>query len=363
MEIHEIIDLYLKKKAEKEKSILEFLESNTQDAHQHFLVIQKVPTTMYAACNSIEQIYQNNIAYIENSLKFNWSDELPYLEPWIGVGVYATAFGGVYLWREDNAPDTHYTYHKIEQVRNLDYPDYRKSPIMQMVLDCIDYMKEKTLGMIPISCTDTQSPSDTSTLILDTSEFFTACYTDEEIIFDFMKKVTDMIIEFSHVQAERIGKDLWTRPGHMMVSSTAYRGLSISDDNLAVCSPKINQKIAFPFNQLIANAFDGVAIHSCGDWSKTMQLLGQMTNVLNVECSTSLVCDPTPNKPAEIRDALKGKGIIAKVRMGDDLAEVIPQLEALADKDLKLIIELTYSEDKAEKNYKAVKEKLTELYQ
>jgi len=77
----------------------------------------------------------------------------------------------------------------------------------------------------------------------------------------------------------------------------------------------------------------------------------------------SKVCDPTPSNPAEIRDAMRGKGIITKIRVGDDLEELIPQLEDLVDPDLKLIIELTYSEERAEKNYKVVKEKLSELYQ
>ena len=362
MEISQIIDRYQQKKAEKEKGILQFLGASNQPGSRKFMVIQHPPTDMYGACNSIEQVYRNNIANFENMLRLEWTDELPFLEPWIGVGVYATAFGGVYKWREDNAPDTYYAYHQIEEVKNVEYPDYRKSPIMGMVLDCIDYMKEKTLGQLPISCTDTQSPFDTATLILDAAEFFTACYTHEEIVFNFMKKVTDLIIEFSNVQGQRIGGDLWIRPGHIAVSSTAYRGLSISDDNLPVSSPKINQKVAFPFDQMLADAFNGLAIHSCGNWAKTMARLDQMKNILMIDCAVSKVCDPTPNIPSEVRDSMKGKGIITKVRVGNDLAEVIPQVEALANPDLKLIIELTYDETMAERNYKTVKDKLEELY-
>ncbi len=365
MEINQIVDLFQQRKSEKERTILTFLgavlpENSAEDAK--FLVIQRPPTDMFGACNSIEQVYQNNIAYIERSLLFDWTDELPYLEPWIGTGVYASAFGSVYKWREDNAPDAYYAYHKIEEVKDIAYPDYRKSPIMTMVLDCIDYMKEKTRGQIPMSCTDTQSPFDTATLILDAAEFFTACYTHEEIVFVFMKKITDLIVEFSNVQGQRIGADLWVRPGHIMVGGTVYRGLSISDDNLPVSSPRINQKVAFPYDQMLADAFDGLAIHSCGNWAKTMDRLDRMTNILMIDCATSKVCDPTPNVPAEVRTAMHGKGIITKVRVGNDLAEVLPQLEDLAAPDLKLIIELAYSEENAEKNYKAVKEKLSALY-
>lgn len=367
MEISQIIDLYQQRKAEKEAEILAFLVGSSPDggnaaARHPFLVIQRTPNDSFGACNTIEQVYRSNITYIERSLQFKWSDELPYLEPWIGTGVYASAFGSVYKWREDNAPDAYYAYHKIEEVIDVPYPDYRKNPIMTMVLNCIDYMKEKTRGQIPISCTDTQSPFDTATLILDAAEFFTACYTHEEIVFNFMKKITDLIIEFSNVQGALIGDDLWVRPGHIMVSSTSYRGLSISDDNLPVSSPKINQKVAFPYDQMLADAFDGLAIHSCGNWAKTMARLDQMSNILMIDCAASKVCDPTPNTPSEIRDAMRGKGIITKVRVGDDLEEILPQIEALASPDLKLIVELAYNEENAEKNYRTVKEKLEALY-
>ena len=114
---------------------------------------------------------------------------------------------------------------------------------------------------------------------------------------------------------------------------------------------------------MLADAFNGLAIHSCGNGAKTMQRLGLMHNILMIDCAVSKTCDPTPNFPSEVREAMKGKGIITKVRVGSELEEILPQVEALADPDLKLIIELAYSEESAERNYKAVKEKLIELYQ
>ena len=122
------------------------------------------------------------------------------MEPWIGTGVFANAFGCEYHFRDDNAPHVRYRYHKIEEVRDIEYPDYRKSPIMSMVLDCIDCFRERTHDGLPIALTDTQSPFDTATLILDAAEFFTACYTEPEIVTDFLQKITDLIVEFSEVQ-------------------------------------------------------------------------------------------------------------------------------------------------------------------
>ena len=97
-------------------------------------------------------------------------------------------------------------------------------------------------------------------------------------------------------------------------------------------------------------------------WVGNVQRLGLMHNILNIDCATSTVVDPTPNIASEVRSAMKGKGIITKVRVGSELEEILPQVEALADPDLKLVIELAYSEENAERNYKTVKDKLLELY-
>ena len=203
--------------------------------------------------------------------------------------------------------------------------------------------------------------------MLDTAEFFTACYINEEIVLDFMEKITNLIIEFSKIQIQRIGECLLAKPGQIMPSSTSYRGISISDDNLAVSSPQINEKIALPFNQKIADAFNGLAIHSCGKWTHTMAKLKHLRNILMIDCAITPESDPTPNIAAEVRDAMKGSSIITKVRTGTNIEKAIPILEELFDPSIKLIVGIEYSREnyspeKAENNYKIVKDLLNGLY-
>ena len=358
MEIQAVIDRFQQRKEEKEARLLDFLQGGATK----YIVIQRPPADLWGVCNSIEMIYRNNMAYLEQVLELDWTDELPYLEPWIGTGVYANAFGCEYYWREDNAPDIHYRYHKIEEVQGIDYPDYRKSPVMNMVLDCIDVMKERTLGKLPICLTDTQSPFDTATLILDAVEFFTACYTHEEIAHGFMDLITRMIIEFSQVQANQIGHELLAKPGHIMPSSVSFRGISISDDNLAVSSPLINERIALPYNQKIADAFDGVAVHSCGRWAHTMLKLRGFKNIIMVDCALQTDPDPTPHAPEEVRQAMKGSTMITKVRVGSDAVLFIPVLERVFDPSLRLVVHLDFSAERARENYQVVTDMLARLY-
>jgi hypothetical protein len=334
MDLEKLSDLYLQRREERLARMQRFWAGDAR-----YLVIQRPSYHLWSQCNSIDGVYDNNLRHMDSWLSMPWSDELPHMQPWFGTGVYANAFGCEYLWRRGEAPDTHVRYHHIEEVRGLPMPDWRKAPVMGMVLECIDVIKERTRGRFPIALTDTQSPFDTATLVLDTSEFFTACYTEEETAADLMNIISRLIIEFSHEQARRIGIGLVSRPGHVMPSLTSIGGILLSDDNLAVSSPQINEKFALHFDQLIAHEMGGVAIHSCGVWDRTMKLLPGR-GVTAIDCSVSPRWDPTPMTPAMVRSALTGTGIVAKARCGGTREEIEEAVAALAGPDMRLILDI-----------------------
>ena len=233
---------------------------------------------------------------------------------------------------------------------------------MRMVIDCINNFKEKTQGKLPIVYTDTQSPFDTATLVLDASEFFSACYTDEETVMQFMQTITDLTIEFSKEQMQAIGSDCLVKPGHIFPASTKLRGIALSDDNIAVASPDINERVAMPFNQQIADVFGGLAVHSCGNWSHTMPIYKNLQGLYMIDCALSLECDPNPNAPALVREGLRGSDVIAKVRVGKDMANVEKILNDLIVPDLHTIVQIEYEEGIAGENYKRINGMLEELY-
>lgn len=359
MELEQLADLYLKRHEERAREITRFWAGETS-----FLVVQRPSYHLWGQCNSVEEVYANNLRHMESWLSMQWTDELPHLQAWFGTGVYATAFGCEYLWRQGEAPDSHVRFHGIEEVRGLPMPDWRKSAVMGMVLDCIDALKERTRGKIPIALTDTQSPCDTATLVLDTSEFFTACYTEEETVSELLGTITELIIEFSGEQARRIGEGLVSRPGHVMPSLPGLRGITLSDDNLAVSSPHINEKFSLRFNERIAREMGGVAVHSCGVWDHTMRLLPGR-GVIAVDCSVSPRWDPTPMTPEMVRSALGGTGIAVKARCGGTRDEIEHAISALAGPDMRVILDIArIDEDEAvyartaERNYKRARDML-----
>ncbi len=334
MDIEGLIDLYEERRAERLPRLERFWAGEVD-----YLVIQRPSYHLWGECNSVEGVCGNNLRHLEAWLSMEWSDELPHMQPWFGTGVYANAFGCEYLWRKGEAPDTHPRYKGIEELRAIEMPDWRKSQVMGMVLDCIDALVEMTGGRVPIACTDTQSPFDTATLVMDTSEFFIACYNEEETAARLMDRIASLIVDFSREQARRIGEGRVARPGHVMPSLTTQGGLMLSDDNLAVSSPFINEKFSLRSNEAIARELGGVGIHSCGVWDHTMRLL-KGRGVMAVDCSVSPFWDPTPMTPEMVGAALGGSGIVVKARCGASREDIARAIKALAGPGHRLILDI-----------------------
>lgn len=363
VDISRLIDLYQRRREQRETRLRTFLESPSPA----FLVVQTPPTTSrWESCNDINAICRNNLLYMQESLGFEWSDDLPYMEPWIGTGLYANAFGSKYVFRTNDAPHTEYRYHRVEQLAGIEYPDWRESPIMRMTLDCIDALKEATRGEICMSTGDTQSPFDTASLVLDACEMFAGCLERPDLISDYFSKIADLVIEFTRVQIERIGSGLAVMPGHQYPSLPHIKGLLVSDDNLAVSSPSVNRSLALPADARIGAAFDGLVVHSCGNWARTMADVASMPEVLGIECAIAEAghhpSDSQPNDPLAVRDALHGSAIMLKARFSHDMDLALEDIETVADPSRRIIVEVPYDPSRAENNYMRATSLLEKIY-
>ena len=367
VDVAEVIDRYDERREERGGRLLRFYTEDRPD----FLILQHPAGTVWQRCNTVEEVYESNLRYCRDALEVDHTDDLPFLEPWVGTGVYANAFGCEYVFRDGDSPHVRYRYHAIDEVADVEYPDYRKSPIMDMVLDSIDCFKERTRQRLPIALTDTQSPFDTATLVVDACELYAACYTHESVVAELLQKITDLIVEFSRVQIDRIGDALVARPGHSMPSLLGAPGFSISDDNLAVASPRVNRRFALPYDRQLADALGPLAIHSCGTWTHTMPAVRDMGGVMAIECAVGEgrdegqaagLHDPAPNNPAEVRRSLAGSPIITKARPGDNLEKTLAMLDDLVDPGRKLIVEIPHHPEDAEFNYRRIEERLRKWY-
>lgn len=353
---HEVIDMYQMRYEQRHGYLTQFFQD---DGDTQFLIIPRAVNGLYTHCSSCEVILDENLQYLHSQLQLEYCDDLPHLEPWIGSGVYAQAFGSTYLWGEGLAPDTKHVFNAIGEVENLEYPDWRQAEIMKMVLDAIELLKTATEGKIPIGITDTQSPQDTASLILDTTELITGMYTHAELVHNLLSNITNLIKEFTHVQIQAIGESLLASPGHGFVGYPFLRGIGLSDDNMVISSPDFNQEYSFPYMNTLSDEFGGLALHSCGNWVKTMPRLTKLRNLQMIDFALAgNNTDPNPIPAAEAVEALCEYQGILKVRPGDDLKAALQEIEVLCRLKNRIIVDFPYTPETYSEYYYSVQDLL-----
>ena len=349
---------FSKFKAEKEQNLLAFHQASQPG---EVPVVVRVPNNASGkVCRYREQSLAVQLDAMALSMQVK-SDFLytSYLEPWHGVGVYANIFGSPVNWSDYDAPQTHYLYHALEEVENLKRPDIMAAELPQMVMETMRYFRKMTGDRLDICLTDTQSPNDSASLILDTTAFFTASLAETERLEPFMHLLTDVMIEFSEMQFEALGPTA-SHPGHGFLSAPGLRGIAVSDDNMAVISKPSYRNTALPYNNRLGEHFGCVSIHTCGNFKQNYEIVKQVKNLQLVDCAVS-GADPDPNNAGKLAAAFAGSGIALKVRIGGP--EHWHVLDELVRPDLKLMLQISHEGDVAQTNatYEALKARVRSL--
>ncbi len=294
------------------------------------------------ACRDRRESLRLQLGALGKSLDYA-TDAPTYLEPWYGIGTTASAFGSEYEWFAGQAPASRPLYRSLADMPPLVPRDFDQVPIMRYTLDTIDYFLNQTQGRVPLSWSDLQAPLNVATDLIDTSAFFTAMIEKPDRVRGILSAVTEVVIQFTRQQSDLIGERL-TRPGHGFASSRAGRGIGLSTDNLVMISPKLYEKFCVADNTAIGNAFEGVAIHSCGDYARWLPALKKINNLLMVDAAFSPQTDPKPNAPETFRDAFVNTGVIVQARMVGEPDEVLALTKRLWTPGLKLVV-VTYVQD------------------
>jgi hypothetical protein len=143
-----------------------------------------------------------------------------------------------------------------------------------------DYFVTETAGRYPVAMTDLQGPLDTAYLVWESSAFMLAMYTNPKEVHHLMRLVTDLIIRYVKAQRARSPEflpchypPLWLPDG---------RGIAISDDGLAVISPKLYREFCLPYVNELSEEFGGVMIHSCGNFVHQFENLERIHNLRGI---------------------------------------------------------------------------------
>ncbi len=207
---------------------------------------------------------------------------VPHIQPQGGVTVFASAFGCDVEFFEHTMPWAHPVILEDDPARkvyDLVPPAVTDGQLGEM-LEFTDYFVAETGGRYPVAITDLQGPLDTAYMIWEPSAFMLAMYDHPKEVHHLMRLVTDLIIRYVKEQRARSPEflpchfpPLWLPDG---------RGISVSDDGLAVISAKLYREFCLPYMNEISEEFGGVMIHSCGDFTHQLDNLDQVRDLRGI---------------------------------------------------------------------------------
>ncbi len=304
----------------------------------------RVGEVFSAGCRDMHQSLNWQLGGLQKSLMFK-SDIPNFLEPWYGIGTIASAYGLDYHWSPKQAPAVTGGFGSIFDALDFETQPVEKTAIGSHTLHMIEYFLEKTKALIPISLTDTQSPLNVAVNLIDTTGFMMELVLHPEKVRLLLDQIADLMIDFNRKQLDLI-KPVSVWPGHGFPSSSEFKGIGMSDDNMLMISGQHYLDICGPATVKTGNTFGGPAFHSCGNWSDRIAYVKQLTNLTMVDAAFSPETDPDPN-PAESFLAFAGTGIVVNARIVGNVNTVTQTVKKLWQPGMKLII-TTYCETPAE---------------
>ena len=154
----------------------------------------RVPQVFSYGCKDRKLSLALQLGALQESMKY--AADIPnFLEPWYGIGTVASAFGVDYEWPEGQAPAIKPPFKSVQEALNYNLKPIEETAIGKNTLAMIEYFIEKTKGKIPISLTDTQSPLNTASLIIDNNSLFMSFFDCPDDLKKLLQVITDLLIK------------------------------------------------------------------------------------------------------------------------------------------------------------------------
>jgi uroporphyrinogen-III decarboxylase len=209
--------------------------------------------------NFQERSYYDQVKEIDD-------DFVPYVMPWFGTVVAASALGCQIEFppKQDPAANPrYYPIRTVEDIQAMEIPDPEIAGLMPRVLDVLRYMK--THSVLPVGITDFQGPLTTANQLMGYDKLIYMMYDHPDATHELMDKVTETLIMWVKKQKEVIGEPLNYCIGDQQVYTGPNAGVWFSDDDAVLMSAASYREFVVPYNSRILEAFGGGVVHYCGN--------------------------------------------------------------------------------------------------
>jgi hypothetical protein len=218
-------------------------------------------------------------------------DYVPTRPTYLGTGVFPSAFGSPVEWFENADPWAEpVVATDPEAVYSLHLPSVEDG-LLGRVLELTRFMATASVPgpgtdhPLRLRVTDVQGPLDVAYLVWHSEEFLIALYKHPAEAHALMQMCTDLVIEFVREQ-RRIARSLGAEfvPCHYpSIWMSDGWGIAVSDDCAALLSPKQYAEFALPYLNQVSDAFGGVFVHSCGNFTHNLVNLEKVRNLRGID--------------------------------------------------------------------------------
>ena len=299
----------------------------------------RVPECFTWMCRDREASLAHQLGALQASIDYK-ADVANFLEPWYGIGTLASAFGVDYHWPEKQAPVVPHAFGSIDEALQIEPTPICETPVGRHTLGMIEYFLEATGGRLPISLTDTQSPLNALSMLVETNTFYMSFIESPDGLKEMLDRLVPLQIDFIRKQLELLGETVaW--PGHGFASSRAFRGVGMSDDVMTLLSPAQYEEFGVPSLAACGQPFGGPVVHSCGNWGNNAEIVRAIDGVVMIDGAFTPQTDPNPNAPTRFAEVFAQTGIVVNARMVGDEGTVLDTVKALWQPGMKLVV-VTY---------------------
>jgi len=276
-------DLYPPERLEKSKARYRAMWHGQKPADRYPFVFTPVGFCYYNDVFSKEDALD---AYLDEFIRrgFIWDDFIPAFFPGCKQSTIPSMFGAP-EFRINNEFANEKILYKPEDIDNLPDPAIRPGTSAYEWLEMQKYFLHECEGEIPVHVCDMQGPVDVCGQLFGYDNLFLCAYEDEERFNKLMKAAADGFCLLWNAQKELLG-DLFVGThlfGWSWVPENS--GASMSVDSMVMMSGDFFDKHIKHHVRDLADKYQGLAVHSCGNFGAVVGKLSEIENVAAVNAS------------------------------------------------------------------------------
>jgi uroporphyrinogen-III decarboxylase len=318
---------------------------NTERPGIQFNAQANTNTTLLERFQDVDKMMRHQLAEMAARPPLR-DDYVPAFFPYLGTAIFPSAFGCPVRWFEEQDPwAVSLSSEDWERLNALPDPTPSAGDLGR-VLNNTRAMAAAPQGF-PLRMTDIQGPLGVASLVVGEEQLMIAMYDQPHAVHALLEKITRLLTDFIRTQREiAIAAGREFIPCHYPpIWSPDGDGISISEDMVAILSPRLWKEFSLPYINELVDAFGGVFVHSCGDFRHNLPNLRLVRNLTGIDFAASEMSF------SAVSDVFAGEAVLS-VRLGLNKAIHLASIPAFVDhvlescrtfRGLFLVVNLWYS--------------------